>query len=294
MSQFAASQGSEFASLAALATRAGQGQAFLTRHEQGQQLVDQSIRQLQVHQQREQAAGEREIQLQELAARNEAQRFEQAIMAQREQREQEQAQVDADVDAREKELATALKIRQIERLEADLGLRTRGQELAEQRFEHQQIEDQSPRAISKRRTQTLQDLARVNDMLSPENFDISDRDRIILEGQRQQLTQDLVSFEEQSKRFAQNAARQAQVTQTQRAVTAKEAGPALRLSLKAAGQSRVEQPKFDPETGAPDPKQFKIGKIYQLPDGPAVFLGDGRFEIIDELGDVDITRNLQQ
>jgi len=287
---------SQLNSLAALATKAGEGKAFLNRFDQGQQLIGNVLRQRQQQDQAVNAKFEREARLQQLNAQQEGQRFSQALALQKEQRQAQQEEQQSAVDERERNLATKLKVRQLDRLEADLGIRERGQELAESKFGAQSTGAQGAAGIQnqlKRLAETREAISISLDASQPGFQEPSPEQRI-------QMEQNLAGIKQEESRlgaslienFKSNAAL-AQATQTDHAVTAKEAGPALKLSLKASGQSRVLETPINPETGIPDFKKFRVGKIYQTPDGPAVYMGEGQVEMIDELGDVDTVRNLQ-
>jgi len=275
---------SQIQSLAALAAKAGEGQGALTRADRAQQLIGNVLRQRQQNQQAQEAQFEKEARLQELNAKKEAQRFSQALASQAEQRKAQADERKAAIDERQSVVADGLRVRQLERLEAELGLRTQGAELAERKFQAQQVQDTSPKAVNKQRTQVLQDLSRVADLLDPSKTDLSDEDRIVVEQQRGQLTQQLVDLEKTTQEAARNAVRTAQVQQTQRAVTQKEAGPKLTAALNAAGQSRVLDIPTDQETGRPAADKLRVGRVYQTSQGPGIFLGPQQgFDVIDEL-----------
>jgi len=131
----------------------------------------------------------------------------------------------------------------------------------------------------------LGDLAKALDPISGPELD--PETRISLENRRNQINQGLVDLQETTQAAAVNASRVAQIRQTTRAVTQKEAGPILEQTLEAAAQSRVLEIPTNSETGRPDLAKAKIGKIYQTPKGPAIKISPNEWEIIDEIGDVE-------
>jgi hypothetical protein len=294
MSQF----GNTFQNLGQLAQRAGEGAGFNQRFAQERQLRGEVLRE---RQQATQAAGaqqDRDLRLNQLAAQNEATRFQQALAVEKEQRNAVRQEQEASISERQRDLANALKIRDMERLEKQLGLQERGEERLQQRQDAQFQPGNLPVPNSKQfnqmtsqLTSRMADLAKVLDPLSQQ--DLSDEQRLTLTNQLEQDRQALQALQESAREAARNVSANAQVNQQQGPVTAKDAGPALSLSLKAARQTRVLDAPLDSETGLPDLTKFKEGKIYQIPGkGPAVWVSGG-FELIDELADVDTVRTAQ-
>lgn len=288
MSQFAAGQAETLTNLARLAQRTGEGVAFDKGFAMDQALKSEVLRRKQMDAQADQAAQDRELRLQQLAFEQESTRIQQAQAAARQQADAErQAREQSQAD-RQRDIATAFKERELARMEGELGVRQQ----AEQRLQQRDTTVPAPgsKEFSKQQRFMVDELADLAKILDPiEGPDLDDETRISLENRRTELNQGLVDLQETAKAAAVNASRTAQVRQTTRAVTQKEAGPILEQTLEAAGQSRVLEVPTNTETGKPDLTKLKVGKIYQTPRGPAVRLPGGKWEVIDEIGDIGTT-----
>lgn len=296
MSQF----GSTFQNLGNLARIAGEGQAFNTRVAQESQLRNQLLRERQQSNQAVAAQEDRQVRLNQLAAQNEAQRFQQALAAEKQARDASRQQQEVSLEERQRDLANAMKLREMERLEAQLGLQQQGeQRRQEETVQRQEQRGQLPPPNSKEFNQlTTGIVSRVGELsklLDPmSGADLSDEQRLTLTSQLEQDREALKALQESAREAARNISAQAQVTQQQGPVTLKQAGPALALSLQAARQTRVLEVPLDTETGVPAVDKLKEGKIYQIPGkGPAVWVG-GAFDLIDELADIDTVRIAQR
>ncbi len=285
MSQFAAGQGNTLSSLAALAQRSGEGQAFNQRFAQERQLSGDLLRQRQVSNQAAGAAQDRDTRLQQLAFQQESTRMQQAVQSQRDTANANRQQAEQTTADRQRDMTNQFKIRELDRMESQLGL----QQQKEQRLGQQAaVAGQAPQPGSKEFNQAqklmvgeLTDIAKALDPIS--GPDLDDETRLSLENRREELNNGLVNLQETTKAAAVNASRTAQVLQTQRAVTQKEAGPVLEKTLEAAGQSRVLELPIDTDSGRTDVSKLKPGKVYQTPQGPAVRLGNNQWDLVDEL-----------
>jgi hypothetical protein len=290
MSSFASGQATQLTDLARLAQRTGEGQAFDTKFAQEQQLVQTALRRRQMEGQAQAAAQDRQVRLQQLAFENESKRIQQAQNAAREQANAQRQQQEQNTADRQRDLANAFKERELARMEGELGVRQQ----AETRLQQRETGQGQPPAVgskefNKQQRLLVDELADISKILSLDGPDLDDESRISFENRRDQLNQGLVDLQEASKTAAVNASRTAQARQTTRAVTQKEAGPVLEQTLEAAGQSRVLEVPTSTETGKPDLTKLKVGKIYQTPRGPAVRLPGGKWEVIDEVGDIETT-----
>jgi hypothetical protein len=295
MSSFASGQGQTLTNLARLAQRAGEGEAFNTKFAQEQQLVQQAQRRQQMDAQARQADEDRQIRLQQLALQNESQRIQQAQAAAREQANAQRQEAEANTQDRQRDIANQFKNRELDRMEAELGLKQQ----REGRLTEQAGAQALPPAVgspefNKQQRFLVDELADIAKILDPiEGPDLDDETRISMENRRDQINQSLVDLQETAKTAALNASRTAQARQTTRAVTQKEAGPILEQTLEAAGQSRVLEVPTNTETGKPDLAKLQVGKIYQTTRGPAVRLPGGKWELIDEIGDINTTLSAQ-
>lgn len=287
MSAFSSSVGRTFQSLGQLARKSGEGQAFLTRFEQGQELIGNVLRQRQQAQQSEKAQGEREDRLTRLAAEQEGRRFTQALQAQKEQRQAEAQEVEQSINEREQAAGLRLRELQVEKLERQaetqdqqIGLRERDQQIQERRLELAEIAANKPKDANKARGQLISQLKDIEEA----KLTVTDPQQLVqLEQSTQQITQQIQDVDEAFREAALNVTRTAQVRQSQAPVNKKEAGPKLTAALNASGQNEPDDLPLSTDTGKIDKEKLKVGRVYFIPgQGPAVFTGRG-FNTIDEL-----------
>jgi hypothetical protein len=296
MSQFASGQADTLTSLSRLAQKAGEGQAFNTRFQQGRQLQQDVERRRQVDAQAQQATQDRQVRLQQLAFEQESTRIQQANAQARKEADAQRAEREQSTADRQRDLANQFKERDLARMEGELGVRQQ----AEGRKQEAATGTQLPPApgskeANKIQRQLVDELSDLSKVLDPLNGpDLDDETRLSITNRRDQINQSLVDLQQTTKAAALNASRTAQARQTTRAVTQKEAGPILEQTLEAAGQSRVLELPISSDTGRTDTAQLKPGKIYQTSRGPALRVGNNAWELIDEIGDVEATLQANQ